>query len=197
MSRYYLYDSATDTVAEFARKKDKNNTARNVAIGGAAVAGASAGTAAGMRYLPGTAKTYQNARKKGLSVSESLGFAGRKARSRVYADMEGLQPKKLQQKIRNVSDAVGNKIGKVRNALYAPVLQVAPSNRGIKPNSAVSSLVKVGKTPRRLTKLGMGVGVLGTAALAGGAAYGGKKLMDRRSRKRNSIRNRVRALLGR
>ena len=190
MSRYYLYDSATDTVAEFARKKDKNNTARNVAIGGASVAGAGGAiryggaaantTLAQRRLYNGAAVMNRKSNRVNdwknmkMNVNTASNAVSDGARGQLKRDVEAL--KGLPKTMKNAAGKAGRTARSYTGMVGNTVKGLAGNNKG------------------RLVLAGAG---LGAAALAGGAAYGGKKLMDRRSRKRNSIRNRVRALLGR
>lgn len=162
MSRYYIYDSFTDTVAEFAKKKD--NRRRNAMIGAGSVAGLGA-IGAGVRYGGAALKTR--------SSLERL----RKARAMPGADISSLGDEM----------AGGGARGQLaRDAKYL---------RG--RAGSVGRAVKLrGGQALGLATSKYGLAALGAGALAGGA-YLGAKAMNKRKRDRNSIRGRVRALLGR
>ena len=177
MSRYYIYDSFTDTVAEFAKKKD--NRRRNAMIGAGSVAGLGA-LGAGVRYGGAALKGYQTGSTAYGTVGERLRNAGSAAKGRVMSDVKAVRnydyksiPGRMKAGAKRAKDEAGFLAGK---GLYQ-------ANRAV--NWAKANKLKAG-----------GIGAAGLAAVVGGGLLA-KRAMDRRRKQRNSIRGRVRALLGR
>lgn len=201
MSRYYIYDSYTDEVAEFAKRKD--NRRRNAMIAGGAGA-----TVVGGALAPITYGGYRMARDSGLgrgnaalsalnTTGKAVGAVGRGAygAAREVAGAYGQAYKEMGKDIyKRGRAAAGGAYRRGRASAgraWGAVTTgsgVGGSNAGIlrEPLNRIGNVWKSGKVGK--------AAILGSLAAAGYAGYRAKKNADRR---RKSVRGRVRALLGR
>lgn len=180
MSRYYIYDTYTDSVAEFARgDKKEDNRARNAAIvaGGAGAAGA---IGAGVRYGGAQLATNRAINKYGrgsmaagvdrASIAKTFGDG---AMGQVRRDVAGART------------AIGNQYSRAKSG-------------GKKAVGTIAKAAKGGYGTKGRLALGLGaLTAAGTVAGAGYAGVAGKKAYDKKQKEKRSIKGRIKSLLGR
>lgn len=200
MSRYYIYDSYTDEVAEFAKRKD--NRRRNAMIAGGAGA-----TVVGGALAPITYGGYRMARDAGMgrgnaalsalnTTGKAVGAAGRAAygATRDVAGAYGRAYKEMGSDIYARGRAAAGSAYRRGRASANRAWNAATTGTGAtgrmryaaEPLNRIGNVWKSGKVGK--------AAILGSLAAAGYAGYRAKKNADRR---RKSVRGRVRALLGR
>lgn len=167
MSRYYIYDSYTDSVAEFAERRRRRRS--------------SAGPAP-----QGPSSMYPQRAPQG--PSSPIG-----ARQGAYQTLDQ-RPTGMGQKIKDLPSNTRRSIGSAVDAARTPY--------GKYGNNASPLREVIGRTGQVWRSGAAGkAGLIGAGALAAGALAGGAMAANKRSKKkqqeRNSIKGRVKALLGR